>query len=46
MAITIKNTGSAPINCWSLPWTWDGSQHQNAMLTTNISGSNPAPAAV
>jgi hypothetical protein len=25
-AITIKNTGTTPINSWTLTWTWPGNQ--------------------
>jgi sugar lactone lactonase YvrE len=27
VAITIQNTGNAPINGWTLTWTWAGNQH-------------------
>jgi hypothetical protein len=34
-AITIKNTGSTPINGWSLTWTWAGNQQITQAWNSN-----------
>ena len=41
-AITIKNTGSTPINGWSLTWTWAGNQQITQAWNSNYtqSGAN------
>jgi hypothetical protein len=41
-AITIKNTGSTPINGWRLTWTWAGDQQITQAWNSNYtqSGAN------
>jgi len=36
-AITIKNTGSTPINGWQLTWTWPGNQQITQSWNSNYS---------
>jgi hypothetical protein len=36
-AITIKNTGSAPINGWQLTWAWPGNQQITQSWNSNYS---------
>ena len=38
-AITIKNTGSAPINGWQLTWTWPGNRQITQAWNANYSQS-------
>jgi predicted MFS family arabinose efflux permease len=38
-AITIKNTGTAPINSWQLTWTWAGNQQITQSWNSNYSQS-------
>jgi sugar lactone lactonase YvrE len=41
-AITIKNTGTTPINSWTLTWTWPGNQRVTQSWNANYtqSGAN------
>jgi hypothetical protein len=36
-AITLKNTGSTPINGWTLTWTWPGNQQITQAWNSNYS---------
>jgi cellulase/cellobiase CelA1 len=37
--VTLKNTGTAPVNGWSLTWTWSGNQQITSAWSTTISQS-------
>jgi len=38
-AVTVKNTGPAPINGWRLTWTWPGNQQITQAWNSNYSES-------
>ena len=40
-AITIKNTGSTPIDGWKLTWTWAGNQQITQAWNSNYTESGP-----
>jgi endoglucanase len=41
-ALLIRNTGTTPINGWSLTWTWDGTQKIEQLWSARYTQNGPA----